>query len=399
MGLTTYDARAPAEPPRRLDAPSFRSQWENMALSVLHVAQPTIGGVARHILALSSDQLQRGFEVVVACPAEGELPLEASRMDVRLLPWTAARLPGPGVALETAALRRIVHTVDPDLVHLHSSKAGLAGRLVLRGRRPTIFQPHAWSFEAVDGFVGRAARAWERMSARWADLIICVSDGERRRGEEAGIRARYRVIPNGIDLEAFPQAHPEEREGARQRLGRAADELLVVCVGRLARAKGQDVLVEAWPGVRTRVPDAALVLVGDGPDAAALRRRRGEGVELVGERSDVLDWLTAADVVVQPSRWEAMSLALLEAMARGRSVVVTDVPGASESLASVNGAVVPIEAPAPLANAIADRLLDPDRAAAEGRENRRRAEAFDVRRTTEAFAELYRELLDGRPRR
>jgi glycosyltransferase involved in cell wall biosynthesis len=368
-----------------------------MALSVLHVSQPTEGGVGRQMLALIADQVERGFDVAVACPSRGELPERAVAAGVRHWPWTAARFPGPGVALETAALRRIVDESGADLFHLHSSKAGLAGRLVLRGRRPTIFQPHAWSFEAVNGVIGRAALGWERMSARWAHLVVCVSEGERLLGEEAGIRARFRVIPNGVDLAAFPHASPEDRGAARVRLGRSGTAPLVVCVGRLARAKGQDVLLRAWPSVRERVPDAALVLVGDGPDAEALRRRVSPGVELVGERDDVLDWLAAADVVVQPSRWEAMSLALLEAMARGRSVVVTDVAGMPEILADVDGAIVPVEAPAPLAAAIAERLVDASRAEAEGRENRRRVEGFDVRRTTEEFAAAYRELLDRRP--
>jgi glycosyltransferase involved in cell wall biosynthesis len=368
-----------------------------MGLSVLHVAQPTEGGVGRQMLALIADQLERGFDVAVACPSRGELPERAVAAGVRHWPWTAARFPGPGVALETAALRRIVNRSGADLFHLHSSKAGLAGRLVLRGRRPTIFQPHAWSFEAVNGVVGRAALAWERASARWAHLVVCVSEGERQRGVDGGIRANYRVIPNGVDLAAFPAASSDDRQAARARLGRPTAEQLVVCIGRLARAKGQDVLLDAWPRVRERVPGASLVLVGGGPDADSLRRRAGAGVDLVGERDDVIDWLAAADVVVQPSRWEAMSLALLEAMASGRSVVVTDVAGMPEILVDANGAIVPVEAPAPLADALAERLLDPDRAQAEGRENRRRGERFDVKSTTEAFADAYRQLLDRRP--
>jgi glycosyltransferase involved in cell wall biosynthesis len=370
-----------------------------MSLSVLHVTQPTSSGVGRQVIALMSDQVERGFELAVACPPGGELPEAAVKMDVRHLPWTAERLPGLGVALEIAELRRAVQAADADLIHLHSSKAGLAGRLLLRGRRPTIFQPHAWSFEAADGLTQKGALAWERAAVRWSDVVVCVSDGERRRGEEAGIRAQYRVIPNGIDLEALPEASSEERMHARRRLRLDAREPLVVCVGRLSRQKGQDVLLEAWPAVRARVPDAKLVLVGGGPDAEAIRLGAGPGIELVGERTDVPDWLAAADVVAQPSRWEGMSIALLEAAARGRSVVVTDVPGVRESLGDVNGAIVPVEAPAPLANAVADRLLDPERAAAEGRQNRRRAEQFDVHRMTAAFAELYRELLDRRPPR
>lgn len=367
-----------------------------MALSILHVTQPTEGGVGRQVLALITDQVERGFEVAVACPRRGELPERLAAAGIRHLPWTAERRPGPGVAIETAALGRIARRSGADVFHLHSSKAGLAGRLVLRRRQPTLFQPHGWSFEAVNGVVRRAALAWERTAARWADLVVCVSEGERLRGEESGVRARYRVIPNGVDLEAFAPATPEDRDAARARLGRPADERLAVCVGRLARAKGQDVLLDAWPRVRDRVPDASLVLVGTGPDEQSLRRRVTAGAELAGARDDVLDWLAAADVVVQPSRWEAMSLALLEAMARGRSVVVTDVAGMPEILADVDGAVVPVEAPEPLAAAVAERLLDADRAETEGRENRRRVAGFDLRRTTDAFAAVYRELVDGR---
>jgi len=370
-----------------------------MALSILHVTQPTEGGVGRHVLSLIADQVDRGYDIAVACPPRGVLVERIAGLGVRHFPWTAERFPGPGVALEAAALGRVIRASGADLFHLHSSKAGLAGRLVLRGRRPTVFQPHAWSFEAVDGVVGRAALAWERLAARWAHLVVCVSNGERRRGEEAGVQAAYRVIPNGIDLEAFPPASAGERSAARSRLGRSPSERLVVCIGRLARQKGQDVLLNAWPPVREHVPDANLVLVGDGPDEEALRRSATGGVELVGARDDVVDWLAAADVVVQPSRWEGMSLALLEAMARGRSVVVTDVAGMPEILADADGAVVPVEAPEPLAAAIVERLADPERAEAEGRENRRRVERFDLRRTTEAFASAYRELLDARPSR
>ncbi len=102
-------------------------------------------------------------------------------------------------------------------------------------------------------------------------------------------------------------------------------------------------LLEAWPAVRARVPGARLVLVGDGPTEPELRAAAGEGVDLVGPRKDVPDWLAAADVVVAPSRWEGMALTLLEAMATGRSVVATEVAGAGEALGDEAGRIVPIE--------------------------------------------------------
>ena len=98
---------------------------------------------------------------------------------------------------ETRRLRRIVEGVDPDVVHLHSSKAGMAGRLAVRGRRPTIFQPHAWSFDAVRGPVRAASLAWERFAQRWTTELVCVSLSERVAGERHGISAPVTLALNG----------------------------------------------------------------------------------------------------------------------------------------------------------------------------------------------------------
>jgi glycosyltransferase involved in cell wall biosynthesis len=363
--------------------------------SILHVAAPTNGGVPRYVENLALEQLDRGFQVTVASPPGSELATRLQGSDVRVLPWKARREPGATIATEKVRLGRIVRDLEPDLVHLHAAKAGLAGRLALRGALPTIFQPHAWSFEAATGAVHDAAVAWERFAARWADVIVCVSEAERGRGEEAGIDASWRVVPNGVDLTAFPEASAEERRDARDRL-RLNGAPLVLCVGRLCRQKGQDVLLRAWPAVVERVPDAELVLVGDGPDERRLARAARSGVHLVGTRDDVGDWMAAADVFVTPSRWEGMSLAMLEAMACGRSIVATDVPGAREAIDG-NGAVVPVESADAIAQAVVERLADPAKAAAEGQEARRRAETFhDFRQTAEAVSRVYGDVLRWR---
>jgi glycosyltransferase involved in cell wall biosynthesis len=358
-----------------------------VGLSVLHVSQPVDGGVARCVEDLVSDQLGRGFSVGVACPAGGPLYAALLSSDARHHTWEARRDPGPRAVAETARLARIIRASGPHLVHLHSSKAGLAGRLALRGRRATLFQPHAWSFLAVQGPVRRAALAWERRAARWADAVVCVSEGERRDGEEAGVAANWRVVPNGIDLAAFPES---DRRTARERLG-LGDGPLAVCVGRLSRQKGQDVLVEAWREVEARVPGAELVLVGSGPEAPPLTGR----ARIVGE-GEVRDWLAAANVVVQPSRWEGLAYTVLEAMASARSVVATDVAGMREALGD-EAPLVAAEDRVGLAAETAKRLLDPAAADDEGRRLRRRAEElYDVRRATQAMADLYEQVVERR---
>ena len=362
--------------------------------SILHVSQPTEGGVCRCVLELAADQLERGWEVAVASPG-GELEHEAGELGARHLTWEAGRSPGPGTAAETLRLRRLIARAEPTLVHLHSSKAGVAGRLALHGRRPTVFQPHGWSFYPLSGALRRAAVGWERTGARWAAAVVCVSDTERRRGEAEGIRARWEVVPNGVDVRALAPASAGDRAAARKRLG-LPEGPLVVCLGRICRAKGQDQLVGAWPDVLARVPEARLVLVGGGPDLEAVRAQAGDAVDFVGERSDVPDWLAAADVVAAPSRWEGMSFAMLETMASARSLVITDVPGAQDALGEGAAGIVPLGDREALASGIVTRLLDPGLAAEEGAALRVRVERHhDLRDSTRAAANLYARLLQA----
>lgn len=346
---------------------------------VLHVAQPVDAGVARCVADFAAEQRAAGLDARVACPPEGPLASWLAERGVPYAAWDATRSPGPAVAGETRRLARIVAATDPDVVHLHSAKAGLAGRLALRGRRPTVFQPHAWSFEAVTGAVRAASVAWERRAARWADSVVCVSAGERAVGVAQGVRPRrYDVVPNGVDLTRWA---PSPRADARARLGLPGNAPVVLCVGRLSRQKGQDVLLDAWP--RVGVPGALLVLVGDGPDAAALESVAPQRVRFVGRRDDVADWYAAADVVAVPSRWEGMALTALEALACGRGVVASDVTGMREIGAAVD--VVPPGDPVALARALATRLRDP--VAAE--EARADAARHDLRHTTAAIRAVY----------
>ena len=169
-------------------------------MKVLHVAQPVSGGVAAVVADLARDQRERGWEPVVACPREGRLRSQITGLGVPVADWEATRGPGPGTAREVASLRRIIAERRPDVVHLHGSKAGLAGRLAVRGRIPTVFQPHLWSFESDASLAGRLAVVWERAAARWTGLFLCVSADEARDGAGSGIRGRMVVVPNGVDV-------------------------------------------------------------------------------------------------------------------------------------------------------------------------------------------------------
>jgi glycosyltransferase involved in cell wall biosynthesis len=304
-------------------------------------------------------------------------------------------------------LRRIVSDVQPDLVHLHSSKAGLAGRLAIRGSRPTVFQPHGWSFQATSGVLRAATVRWESFGSRWAERILCVSEGEAEEAADIGIRRdRLAVVSNGVDLSRWPAAGPDARAAARTALGLSPDAPIVVNVGRLSRQKGQDLLLSAWPAVRSAVPGALLYLIGDGPDREALATAIGAEADIIlyGASSEVPDWLAAADVVVMGSRWEGMSLFVLEAAAAGRSLVVTDVAGMRDVVGDgpgAAGAVVALEPGGTFASrfgaAVAARLSDPelrDREAAAART--RVEERFSITRALDATVSLYELCLSAR---
>lgn len=364
---------------------------------VLHVSQPVTEGVARVLADLAMFQHDNGWEVHVACPSSGWLGTQLGESGIVVHPWEAARSPGVSSVDEARRLRAVVREIRPDIVHLHSSKAGLAGRLALRGQVATVFQPHAWSFHASGGLVGRLSAAWERLAVRWTDLVVAVSGGELHEGYRHGIEPRRSVVaPNGVDVHRFV---PQEQAEARARLGLGCGPV-AVCVGRLARQKGQDLLLRAWPGVVAEVPGAQLLVVGDGPDRDTLLSLLTRDARLAGATLVPEDYYAVADVVVVPSRWEGMALVPLEAMACERCVVGFDVAGLAESVGDA-GAVVPTGDVQALTRELVRRLCDRDLARREGQRGRARAvtlydRARAVAVTDEAVRALVRDLRSAR---
>jgi glycosyltransferase involved in cell wall biosynthesis len=180
----------------------------------------------------------------------------------------------------------------------------------------------------------------------------------------------------------------------------------LICLARLARQKGLDVLLQALPAVRAAVGPVTLTICGEGPEGpelAALADRLGvaDAVYFPGVVEDVAPRLALAEVFVLPSRYEGMPFALLEAMAAGLPVVASAVPGNTNVVRDgLDGLLVPPEDPAALAAAITRLLREPDLAARLGPAARGRAATeFGVKAMVDRTLEVYWEALRAELRR
>lgn len=236
-------------------------------------------------------------------------------------------------------LWRLFRKERPDIVHTHSSKAGVLGRLAARasGVPVTVHTVHGWSFNIGTSAVMRpAVMMLERMLARLTTALVVVGDADRRVGlrERIGSPAQYLLIRSGVDLARF-RADPGARGEGRRILGVGPSQRVVGTVGRLSRQKSPDVFLAVAQQVGAVLPDVKFVMVGDGPLRELIEQRirdldLGSVVTITGDRRDVEMVLPAFDVFLLTSSWEGMPRAVIEAMAVGTPVVAADVGSVSE---------------------------------------------------------------------
>ena len=252
-----------------------------------------------------------------------------------------------------AAMMRVIRRVRPDVVWSHSLQfqtTHVAAWAAQRAHVPFVVTVHIGDLEALGGAVGVAARAHEATLGRWilrgAARAIAVSDAVADHVHSLAPDLAIDVVPNGVDHARF---RPVEAEHDRFRVG---------FLGRLVTNKGPDTAVLALAALTCRGVDATLSIAGDGPQRAHLVRladQAGVGgrVRFEGFRTDPERWLASIDVLVRPSLTEGMPLGLLEAMAAGVPVVVSDIPGnASLVRDGETGLLVPPRSPLRLADAL-----------------------------------------------
>jgi glycosyltransferase involved in cell wall biosynthesis len=320
-----------------------------------YVVGTTAGGTGRHVAMLARGCADRGMIVsVFGPPAAREAFPEAA-----FTPVDIGDRPRPGRdAAAVLRLRRLIARSEPDVVHAHGLRAAAAAALA-QPRRPGPALLVTVHNAAPPGALSAAVyRALERLAARRADAVLCVSADLAERMRRAGARdVALAVVP------APPAAAPSAGAVEKARADIAAGgRPLVLAVGRLAPQKGFDLLVEAMIGLRDRDPAPVLAIAGEGSLAdqlAAQARASRVGVRFLGPRCDIPALLAAADVAVVPSRWEGQPLIVQEALRAGRPLVASRVGGIPALTGQDGALLVPPGDPGQLAAALRSVLDDP----------------------------------------
>jgi glycosyltransferase involved in cell wall biosynthesis len=288
------------------------------------------------------------------------------------------------------ALRELLREFEYDLVHVHLFPAQLwaaCGSWAARSTAPLITTEHstetrrrAFWFRGIDRWMyGRYRRIASISPATTMQLIAWLPE----------LRDKVADCPNGVDVESFaPTSGP-----GKQALFSVTDGTpVILCVGRLETVKDHETLLRAM----SLVPGAVLALAGDGPlwkplHALADQLGIAARVQFLGRRMDVPQLLKAADLYVQPSRWEGLSIAVLEAMAAGKPIVVSDTPSLAEQVEDA-ALLFPVGDAPQLALRIATLLANSELRQQLACLAQQRARMFSLTRTLDCYERLYRDV-------
>ena len=376
------------------------------------IGRLNVGGPSIHVVNLAAGLDPSRYEQLLVIGHES--PAEGSMLDYALSRgvWphriqeivTAFNLaPRDGIALKR--LFSLMRLYRPHIVHTHTAKAGLLGRIAARLAGVPIIV-HTFHGHVLHGYYGPvqnwALRRMERTLAWFSHRLVTVSEQVKKELVEYGVAGaeRISVIPLGLDLQPYLDAGARRGEFRRE-MGLSSDAKLVGIVGRIFPVKNHALFLESAARIAAAEPVARFVIVGDGLLRFALEQQARdlgitERVVFTGWRSDLAPIYADLDVLVVSSNNEGTPLSAIEAMAASCPVVATRVGGVPDLISDhKTGRLVPPRDAGALAGAVLDLLHNPEIAQEMGRNAMISArERFDVKRLVHDMDHLYRELLD-----
>lgn len=372
------------------------------------IARLNVGGPAIHVALLTHKFGAPGYESRLVCGSidatEGDMSYYAAERGVEpIFIAELGREINPLSDLRTIwKLYRLIKAYQPDVVHTHTAKAGITGRVAawLAGVPVIVHTFHGHIFQGYFGALKtRLFIAIEQIAARLSDTLITLTEGLRRElADEYRIarKSRITVLPLGLDLAPFAEM-PRKSGGFRAEWSIPPEVPLIGIVGRLVPIKNHDLFLEAARRLREQHPTARFVIIGDGETRAQVEAQ----VEALGLRESVIftGWLrdlapaySAMDALVISSLNEGTPVSIIEALTAGCPVVATAVGGLPDLLEGGRwGRLVPSGDAAALSEALDMTLRQPPSTteARQVMQNR-----YGIDRLVSDLDSLYRALLD-----
>jgi glycosyltransferase involved in cell wall biosynthesis len=377
---------------------------------VLHIITRLIIGGAQENTMLTAALLDpaRYTVEVISGPQtgpEGSLTPEvrARGIQLKLLPSLVREVHPLKDPAAFIALARLIRQGRYDIVHTHSSKAGILGRWAARlaGVPIIVHTVHGWAHhDHQRPMVRRTYILLERITQRVTDRLVVVSPRNVEKGlaDSIAVAEKYVTIRSGIELDRF-RVPARPREAVRAELGIPQGAVVVGTVTRLSRQKAPLDFVAAAAQVAAQRRDVHFVIVGDGPLRAEVEAQVSAlglagRVRLTGLRRDVPDLLHSFDIFALTSLWEGLPRVLPQAMAAGLPIVATAVDGNAEAVTDgVNGFLIPAGDPSAMAAALLQMLNGPDLRREMGQVGQAMVEEFGAVKMVQDIAALYEALL------
>jgi glycosyltransferase involved in cell wall biosynthesis len=305
---------------------------------LLLITRSEPGGAQSHVLELLHG-LRKKYELILATGEEGFLLDHAKKLEIEsyLLPSLKRKISPLQDYKAYREIRRLIQQVEPDLVHTHSSKAGILGRLAAHSLgKKNIFTAHGWAFAEGTPWTRKIVGIpTEYIAGKWCDRIITVSHADKQLAVNYHIanQKKISVIHNGIDdVEQDLQASPVN------------DIPVLTMVARVAPPKNFICLFDALAKIDEKY---ILRVVGDGPDLSHVKQYAEKlqienNIDFMGSSNKVTEILARSDIFILSSDWEGFPISIIEAMRAGLPIIASDVGGISEAVVEErNGYLVP----------------------------------------------------------
>ncbi len=373
-------------------------------IKVCHIQLlPLLSGVQRTMLELLQRLDRTRFDVIVICKEEGDMTRELARLGIQTLfiPCLVRQINPILDALALLKCFQLFKRHKFDIIHTHSSKTGLIGRVAARlaGVKYVFHTVHGLPFHEFSGALLTGFYALlERIGSCFSTQIVFVNQEERE------LSIRMRVVPawmaktiyNGVNLRvAAKYDNSSVRHAFRQAQGIANDDFVVAYVGRLWEQKDPDTLARIIQ-LCSDFP-VRFIIVGDGPQTSKLAKSLTQNKKAImtGWLQDPMSVYPAIDVLLLPSLWEGLSRTLIEAMAFGKPLVASNIKGNRECVwPGKNGFLCTPRKAEEFAMAVKTLAADRDLYQRMSKESRRlSSQYFDAEKNCQAVIDLYNQVL------